>query len=262
MSSTLRVPAQFFVLRHIHDKYACACCQSIQTAPMPAQIIDKGIPAPNCSRKWWSPSTTILCRCTGRRRSTRARACTLRARAAQWIGVCGLRLAPLAQALKEFILSHSVVHADETPVALLAPGKGMTKKAYVWVYRTTNFALQRAVFYDFCNDRSGEHPRRVLHEFTGRLVSDDHARYHAIHRRGVIAAFCRTHARRKLLEAHGDIGSVIPRTGRHAHRQAARNRTRGKHPSCAGAPTAAPAPLHHTVFNDARVTFAGRILSA
>ena len=49
------------------------------------------------------------------------------------------------------------------PVALLAPGKGQTKRAYVWVYRTTNFAPQRAVFYDLCKDRSGEHPRRVLH---------------------------------------------------------------------------------------------------
>jgi transposase len=40
------VPAQFFVLRHIRGKYACACCQTIQAAPMPAQMIDKGIPAP------------------------------------------------------------------------------------------------------------------------------------------------------------------------------------------------------------------------
>ncbi len=47
---------------------------------------------------------------------------------AQWIGICGDRLAPLAQA---FILGHAVVHADKTPVALLAPGRGRTKKAYV-----------------------------------------------------------------------------------------------------------------------------------
>ena len=40
------MPAQFFVLRHIGGKYACACCQPIQAAPMPAQMIDKGIPAP------------------------------------------------------------------------------------------------------------------------------------------------------------------------------------------------------------------------
>ena len=40
------VPAQFFVLRHIRGRYACACCQTIQAAPMPAQMIDKDIPAP------------------------------------------------------------------------------------------------------------------------------------------------------------------------------------------------------------------------
>ena len=39
------VPAQFFVLCHIRGKYACVCCQTIQAAPMPAQMIDKGIPA-------------------------------------------------------------------------------------------------------------------------------------------------------------------------------------------------------------------------
>ncbi|MBC7734062.1 MAG: IS66 family transposase zinc-finger binding domain-containing protein [Bacteriovorax sp.] len=39
-------PAQFCVLRHIRGKYACACCQTIQAAPMPAQMIGKGILAP------------------------------------------------------------------------------------------------------------------------------------------------------------------------------------------------------------------------
>ena len=43
---------------------------------------------------------------------------------AQWIGICGVRLAPLAAALREFVLGHRVVHADETPVQLLAPGRG------------------------------------------------------------------------------------------------------------------------------------------
>ena len=38
------MPAQFFVLRHIRGKYACVCCQTIQAAPMPAQMIDKGLP--------------------------------------------------------------------------------------------------------------------------------------------------------------------------------------------------------------------------
>ena len=34
------VPAQFFVLRHIRGKCACACCQTTQAAPIPAQMIE------------------------------------------------------------------------------------------------------------------------------------------------------------------------------------------------------------------------------
>lgn len=38
-------PARFFVHRHIRGKYACRCCQTVQAAALPAQIIDKGLPA-------------------------------------------------------------------------------------------------------------------------------------------------------------------------------------------------------------------------
>ena len=120
---------------------------------------------------------------------------------AQWVGICGLRLAPLAQALREYILTHSVVHADETPVKLLVPGRGKTKNAYVWVYRTTDFVTKRAVLFDFALSRSGEHPRRVLQGFTGTLVTDDFSGYHALTALGVISVLCWAHARRKLFDA-------------------------------------------------------------
>ena len=197
------VPAQFFVLRHIRGKYACACCQTIQAAPMPAQIIDKGIPAPGLLAQ------VVIAKHDDHlplyRQSeiyARSGVHVARSSMAQWVGICGVRLEPLAAALKEFILGHDVIHADETPVALLAPGRGKTKKAYVWVYRTTNFTAQRAVLYDFALSRSGEHPRRVLQNFSGTLVSDDFSGYHALHRNGVTAALCMAHARRKLFEAH------------------------------------------------------------
>ena len=76
------VPAQFFVLRHIRGKYACACCQKIQAAPMPAQMIDKGIPAAGLlAQVAFRRRSTIICRCTARPRSTPASAGTPRARA-------------------------------------------------------------------------------------------------------------------------------------------------------------------------------------
>ena len=198
------VPAQFFVLRHIRGKYACACCQTIAAAPMPAQMIDKGIPAPGLlAQVAVAKHDDHLPLYRQEEIYARSGVHIARSSMAQWIGICGVRLAPLAQALKQFILSHAVVHADETPVQLLAPGRGKTKKAYVWVYRTTNFVPQRAVLFDFCTSRGGEHPRRVLQDFEGTLVTDDYSGYHQLQRQGRIkAALCMAHARRKLFEAH------------------------------------------------------------
>lgn len=204
------VPAQFFVLRHIRGKYACACCQSIQAAPMPAQIIDKGIPAPGLlAQVVVAKHDDHLPLYRQTEIYARSGVHIPRSSMAQWIGICGVRLAPLAQALKEFIVGHGVVHADETPIKLLAPGKGKTSKAYVWVYRTTNFVAERAVVYDFSTGRGGENARRVLQGFTGTLVSDDFSGYHALQRQGVTAALCMAHARRKLFEAHQFNGSPI-----------------------------------------------------
>lgn len=204
------VPAQFFVLRHIRGKYACACCQTIQAAAMPAQMIDKGIPAPGLlAQVAVAKHDDHLPLYRQTEIYTRSGVHIPRSSMAQWLGICGVRLMPLVALLKAYILSHGVVHVDETPVSLLAPGKGKTKKAYVWVYRTTNFECKRAVYYDFCKDRSGEHPRRVLADFHATMVTDDYAGYHALHRRGVTAALCWAHARRKLFEAHRDTASVI-----------------------------------------------------
>jgi len=143
------VPAQFFVHRHIRGKYACRGCRSVSAAVLPAQIIDKGLPAPGLLAQ------VVVAKHDDhlplyRQAEIYARSGVHLARStmAQWVGVCGTRLAPLAQALRDFILVQSVVHADETPVSLLAPGKGKTHRAYVWVYRTTDFVARRAVWFD------------------------------------------------------------------------------------------------------------------
>ncbi len=204
------VPAQFFVLRHIRGKYACACCQTIQAAPMPAQMIDKGIPGAGLlAQVAIAKIDDHLPLYRQTEIYARSGVHIPRSSMAQWLGICGVRLEPLAAALKDFILSQDVIHVDETPVALLAPGRGKTKKAFVWVYRTTNFVTQRAVLYDFTLGRAGDNPRRVLGEFNGTLVTDDFSGYHALHRRGITAAFCMAHARRKLFEAFELNGSQI-----------------------------------------------------
>ena len=59
---------------------------------------------------------------------------TPRSTLASITGQAGAALEPLHEAHRRFILSCAVLHADETPVSLLDPGAGKTRRAYVWAY--------------------------------------------------------------------------------------------------------------------------------
>jgi transposase len=129
-----------------------------------------------------------------------------------WVGVCGLRLQPLVDALKAEVLHCAVVHADETPVAMLAPGTGKTHRAYLWAYAAGAFEPLRAVVYDFTASRAGEHARTFLGDWRGSLVCDDYSGYKASFALGVTEAGCMAHARRKFFELHIANKSTIAGT--------------------------------------------------
>ncbi|MCB1719817.1 MAG: IS66 family transposase, partial [Candidatus Competibacteraceae bacterium] len=100
------------------------------------------------------------------------------------------------------LLTHTVLHADETPVAMLAPGKKQTHRAYVWAYATTRFAPVQGVVYEFRPTRSGKEVRDFLADWQGKLVCDDFSGYKASFAQGVIEIGCMAHARRKFHELH------------------------------------------------------------
>jgi len=57
---------------------------------------------------------------------------------AEWVGRVGVALQPLADRLILHLLQGGVLHADETPVAQLDPGRGKTQRAYLWAYRSND----------------------------------------------------------------------------------------------------------------------------
>ena len=121
---------------------------------------------------------------------------------AAWVGTCGVQLQPLVDALRGRLLEHPVLHADETPVRMLAPGQKKTHKAYVWAYSTTPFADLKAVVYDIAPNRAGEHARTVLGGWLGKRVCDDYAGYKAGFGNGITEIGCMAHARRKFYDLH------------------------------------------------------------
>jgi transposase len=141
-----------------------------------------------------------------------------------------VRLDPLAEALKAELLRCQVLHADETPVAMLAPGKGKTQRAYLWAYAAATTEPIKAVVYDFTPGRSGEHARIFLgHDperrerdqaaWTGHLVCDDFSGHKALFDKGVLEVGCMAHARRKFLELHTANKSSIAGTALELIRQ-------------------------------------------
>ncbi len=110
------------------------------------------------------------------------------------VGACGVRLQPLVDALKEAILDHHVLHADETPVAMLKPCTGKTHRAYLWAYTSGAFEGMKAVVYDFADSRAGQHAQDFLGEWRGALVCDDYSGYKALLANGVVEAGCLAHA--------------------------------------------------------------------
>ncbi len=203
-------PGVFSVERHIRGKWACAKCQTLTQAPVPAHVIDKGI-----------PTTGLLAQVLVAKYLDhqplyrqegifgRAGLAIARSTLAQWVGVCGVRLQPLADALRQAMLARDVLHADETPVAMLSPGKGKTHRAYLWTYGTTEYDTLKAVVYDFADSRAGEHARRFLEGWSGKLVCDDYAGYKALFERGVTEVGCLAHARRKFHELWANHKSVV-----------------------------------------------------
>jgi len=125
------------------------------------------------------------------------------------MGSCGVQLQPLVDAMKAELLQHRVLHADETPVAMLKPGNGKTHRAYLWAYATGAFENTKVVVYDFCESRSGEHARRFLGDWRGSLTCDDFSGYKALIASGVTEVGCLAHARRKFFDLHAANQSQI-----------------------------------------------------
>lgn len=115
----------------------------------------------------------------------------------------------MVDALRDVVLGQSVVHADETPVQMLAPGSKKTHRSYVWAYATSQFCKTAAVVYDFSPSRAGEHARNFLQDWRGKLVCDDFGGYKARFELGVTEIGCMAHARRKFYELHVTNKSML-----------------------------------------------------
>jgi len=128
------VPSHFKVIRHERPKLSCRACETITEPPLPSLPIERGRPGPGllaqvlvakyCDHLPLYRQSAIYARSgVELERSTLA----------DWVGRATFLLQPLAEAIAQHARAGAVLHADDTPVPVLDPGRGKTKAGRLWV---------------------------------------------------------------------------------------------------------------------------------
>jgi hypothetical protein len=130
---------------------------------------------------------------------------------ADWVGESSALLRPLVDALADYVLDAEKLHADDTPVPVLSPGRGTTKQGRLWVYvrdgRPAADETPAAVWFAYSPDRKGRHPQTHLKDFRGILQADGYAGFERLFSPAdpghpVKEAACWAHVRRKFYDLH------------------------------------------------------------
>ena len=213
------VQSHFKVLVHARPKMSCRACETITQPPMPSLPIERGVPGPGllahvavskyCDHMPLHRQSVVYAR-----EGVELDRSTL----ADWIGRSVFLLEPLAEAIMRHVRAASVLHADDTPVPVLDPGRKKTKTGRLWVAvrdeRPWGSGVPPAVFYRYAPDRTAKQAEALLSGCQGFLHADAYAGFNRLYQPDPITGAsrftevaCWAHARRKVYEVHASTAS-------------------------------------------------------
>jgi transposase len=217
------VPSSFKVTVHLRDVVSCRLCETIMQAPLPSFPIERGRPGPgllahvvvgkyadglplNRQTEIYEREGVDLDRST----------------MADWVGTTAALLRPLVEAIGQHVRAGQVLHADDTPMKVLAPGHGKTKTGRLWVAvrdeRPWSGSAPPAAFYRYSRDRKGENAQALLGGCRGFLHADGYAGFQSLYVSDpktnvphLTEVACWSHARRKVYEFYESTKSPLAR---------------------------------------------------
>jgi transposase len=211
------VPGHFEVIRVVRPKLSCGACERIVQEPAPSRPIDRGLAGPGLLAhvlvaKYADHLPLYRQAEIYEREGIELDRSTL----ADWVGGASRVLAPLVDELQRYVMSAGKLHADDTPVPVLAPGHGKTKTGRLWTYvrddRPAGDPAAPAVWFAYSPDRKGEHPEEHLSSFRGTLHADGYAGFNRLYEDGRIQeAACWAHVRRKFYDLEQAHASPVAR---------------------------------------------------
>jgi transposase len=202
------VPARWLVIQHVREKLSCRACETITQPPAPFHPIARGRAGPNLLAEVVFAKYGMhlpLNRQSARfaREGVEIDVSTL----CGWVGAVSASLEPLVDLIKDHARAGPRIHADDTPVPVLAKGKTRTGRLWTVVRDDRPFGGTDppAAAYFYSPDRSGEHPRAFLKNFAGIMQADAFSGFGQLYAPGreagtILEAACWAHGRRKLFE--------------------------------------------------------------
>jgi transposase len=206
------VPGCFRVVRHVRPKLSCNRCDAISQAPAPALPVPRGRAGPGLlAHVIVSKFADHLPLYRQSQIYAREGVDISRSTMADWLGQASWLLQPLVDRIADHVMASVKLHADDTPVPVLAPGTGKTATGRLWVYLRDNRRWSHldkpAALFRYSPDRKGERPREHLKTFAGFLQADAYAGFERLYASDrqpapITPVACWAHARRKLNDVY------------------------------------------------------------
>jgi transposase len=201
------VPARFRVIQHVRPKLACPACERIVQLEAPSRPIERGLAGAGLlAHILVSKYADHLPLYRQAQIYAREGVELERSTMAEWVGGCFRLVDPLIEALARYVMAAGKLHADDTPVPVLDPGRGRTKTGRLWTYvrddRPCGSEQAPAVLFRYAPDRRGERPGGHLAPFSGILQADAYAGFGHLYGERIQEAACWAHARRAFYELH------------------------------------------------------------
>ncbi len=202
------VPRRWFVKQTVRERWSCRACETITQPPAPFHVIARGRAGPSLlAMILWSKYAMHLPLTRQADAYAREGAPIEVSTMADWVGACAATLEPLTQLIRNHVFAADRIHADDTPVPVLAKGKTRTGRLWTYVRDDRPFAGSDppAAVYFYSPDRGGAHPRTHLADWTGLMQADAFSGYAALYTEGrapgaIVEAACWAHGRRKFFD--------------------------------------------------------------
>jgi transposase len=197
-------PRQWKVIETVREKFTCRDCEKISQAPAPFHVIARG---------WAGASllAMIVFEKFGQHqplnrqaeRYALERVPIALSTMAEAVGSVCTALDPILRLVESHVMAAERLHGDDTIVPVLAEGKTVTGRCWIYVRDDKPFggAGPPAAMFYYSRDRRGEHPQAHLAGYAGILQADAYDGYNKLYLADrkpgrVREAACWVHARR------------------------------------------------------------------